>query len=76
MSFEEYEVQSVIKVYPETKVAFIHWSDNSLTLEPLEHLTNCDECLMIRLNDLFDRNKEEDKKEEEAIINFLETKNN
>ena len=71
---EEYEVQSIIKVYPMTKSAMILWSDDSLTLEPLEHLTHCDDCLLTRLNDLLDRNREEEQGERDLIIKILERK--
>lgn len=71
---EEYEVQKVLKVYPDNNVALIQWDDNSITIEPIEHLTNCDDSLMIRLNEILDRNKAEEEKEKEFLIKFLELK--
>ena len=68
---EEYEVQSVIKVYPDSYSALIYWSDNSMTFEPLEHLTHCDDCLLKRLNELYDRKNEKDEEEKALIIKLL-----
>ena len=68
---EDFEVQSIIKVYPLTKSALVLLGDNSVTVEPMKHLNNCDDCLIIRLNDLFDRDKEEDRYEKDFIMEFL-----
>ena len=50
------------------------WADYTITREPIFNLTNCREALMIYLNTLLNANREEDKKEIEKIIWFLERK--
>ena len=71
MATEEFELQKIIKVYPESEVVMIQWTDESLTIEPFSHLTNCYDSLLIRLNELYDQNKDENLKEIKIIRRLL-----
>ena len=72
----EYEVESILKVFPFTNTVKVLWKEGGITYEPIFNLTNCREKLEEYLDSLLtsDEKNKEKGKEIMKIIWFLERK--